>query len=105
MRWFGHPSRDALQRWLDGTDDTLDDHVATCDRCATTLEELESASEEAVAQALAVVYQAPGDLSDRLERGVADRLDSRVIFEVVADLFGAGLETSRLLLTEDLPDE
>jgi hypothetical protein len=105
MRWFGHPSREALQAWLDGADNGIDDHIATCHRCASILEEHDLLPEPAVAEALAAIYQAPTDLSERLERRVVDRLDSRVIIEVVADLFGAGLETSRLLLTEEPRDE
>lgn len=105
MRWFGHPSREALRGWLDGADSGIDDHIATCHRCASLLEELESPAGTAVGEALATVFQAPADLSERLERRVADRLDSRIIIEVVADLFGAGLETSRLLLMEEPPDE
>lgn len=105
-----HPSRDALLAWLAGEDDhhsDLDNHLATCNRCATTLEELESPSGNGnhVVAALAAVYRAPIDLSERLERRVVDRLDSQVILDVMTELFGAGLETGRLLLTEEAPDE
>ncbi len=105
MRRFRHPSRRDLQAWLEGSRPAIDDHVATCERCAATLEELEAPTGIPLAQALAEVYEAPSDLSERLERRVIDRLDSRVMFDVVTDLFGAGLETSRLLLTEEPPDE
>lgn len=105
MRRFRHPSREALQAWLDGTNPDIDDHVTTCDRCATTLEELAEPSGGPLAEALAQVYEAPADLSERLERRVAERLDSRIMISVVTDLFGAGLETSKLLLTEEPPHE
>jgi hypothetical protein len=105
VRRFRHPARDELRAWLDGADNGIDDHVATCDRCATLLEELASPPVPAIAQALAEVYEAPSDLAERLERRVTDRLDSRVIIEVVADLFGAGLDTSKLLLTEEPPHD
>ncbi len=100
-----HPSRADLAAWLEGERPDIDDHVATCERCATTLEELAAPSGGPITEALAAVYRAPEDLSERLERRVADRLDSMVMIEVVADLFGAGMETSKLLLTEEPPNE
>lgn len=101
-----HPSKRALQEWLDRSEDSaVDKHVETCQRCATILEELDTAGEVSLGDALAAVYTAPADLSDRLERRVAARLDSRVMFDVISDLFGAGIETSKLLLTEDPTDE
>lgn len=103
---FRHPNRRALRDWLEGSDDPkIDGHVASCQRCATTLEELDDAGPLGLSDALAAVYTPPADLSERLERRVAARLDSRVVFGVVSDLFGAGIETSRLLFTEELPDE
>ena len=105
MRRFRHPSRRDLQAWLDGSLPSLDDHVTTCNRCAATLEELDAPAEAPLGAILAEIYQAPVDLSERLTTRVADRLDSRVMFDVITDLFGAGLETSKLLLTEEPPDE
>ena len=81
------------------------EHLETCRRCAATLEELEAASDFSIGDALAAVYTPPDDLSARLERRVAARLDSRVVLDVLTDLFGAGFETSKLLLPEDPTDE
>ncbi len=104
--FFRHPSRRALQEWLDSPDDgSIDGHIDTCQRCAATLEELDASSQPPIGDALAFVYEPPADLSDRLQRRVAARLDSRVVLDVVSDLFGAGIETSKLLLTEDSIDE
>ncbi len=105
MRRLRHPSSKVLRAWLDGARPDLDDHLATCHRCATALEELEAPPPVPLAAALAEVYESPTDLSERLERRVTDRLDSQVMFDVVSDLFGAGMETSVLLLTEEPPDE
>lgn len=105
MRRFRHPNRADLQAWLDGDRPNIDEHLATCDRCATALEELDAPPAAPIAQALAQVYEAPTDLSERLERRVADRLDSQVMFGIVSDLFGAGLETSKIILTEEPSDE
>ena len=88
-----HPSRQALLAWLAGDNHDIDEHIATCHRCATTLEELEKprpGTATTSLTALAAVYQSPTDLSERLERRVADRLDSRVIIDVVTELFGSG---------------
>lgn len=105
-----HPSRRTLQAWLQGdeVDAKLDAHVAVCRRCATTLERL--ADEEAeptqdLAGALALALAPPADLPTRLEEKVTQRLDSRVMFGVLSDLFGAGVETSRLLILEDTVEQ
>lgn len=108
--FFRHPSKKSLQEWLeapshDATDQKVESHIDSCQRCATTIESLVTTPDLSIGDALAAVYQAPADLSDRLERRVAARLDSRVVLDVVSDLFGAGLETSKLLLTEDPIDE
>jgi len=104
MRWR-HPPQQTLREWLDRADNGIDEHVAQCARCAAVLEELEEAAGHDIATALATVYRPPGDLSARLERRVTARLDSRAVLGVVGDLFGAGFETSVLLLTEEPPHE
>lgn len=105
-----HPSKAVLRDWLTGeiepdTTDTVERHLDTCARCAATLEALEPAPETPLGNALAIVLAPPGDLAQRLEEGVTARLSSRQMMEVVADLFGAGLETTRLLLTEGDDDD
>ncbi len=103
---FRHPNKAALQQWLDGesTDSAVDLHVGTCQRCASTLEGLGSEADSSIGDALAEVLAPPADLSERLEQAVTAKLSSRQFIDVVADLFGAGLETSRLLLIEE-PDD
>jgi hypothetical protein len=106
--FFRHPSRKALREWLEGTEPVnakVDAHIANCSTCAAEIETLDLTEDLSIGDALAAIYQAPADLSDRLERRVVARLDSRVVLDVVTDLFGAGIETSRLLLTEDPTDE
>lgn len=108
-----HPSRSMLRAWLNsedaaGADSKLDRHIELCDRCANALEEIESAElveSSSIEMALTEVLAAPADLAERLETGVAARLSSRQIFEIVGDLFGAGLETTRLILTEEADDD
>ncbi len=110
-----HPSKAVLRDWLTGeiepdTTDTVERHLDTCARCAATLEAIEPAPEtpvapEALGSALAIVLAPPSDLAQRLEAGVTARLSSRQMMEVVADLFGAGMETTRLLMIEGDDDD
>jgi hypothetical protein len=97
-----HPSREALAHWLagDDVDSKIDDHLRSCERCAAVVEELATTTEP-VGEALALVLAPPPDLTDRLEKGVSAKLSSRQMMGVVADLFGAGFETARLLFTGD----
>lgn len=107
---FFHPSRRTLRAWLHGEaeDPKLDAHVAVCRRCANTLEQLatdELATDDHdigdLAGALALALAPPSDLPSRLEEKVTKRLDSRVMFDVLSDLFAAGIETSRMLILEE----
>ncbi len=103
---FRHPQAAALQQWLSGAvDDEVEKHVGTCQRCATVLEELDAQEDTAISHALAEALAPPEDLTERLVAGVNARLSSRQVMGVIADLFGAGIETTRLLLIEDTDDD
>ncbi len=100
-----HPGKRALQQWLAGeADGRIDGHVGTCDRCANLLEELARPSDPALTDVLAIAFAPPEDLSGRLHEQVAARLGSRVVLDVMTDLFIAGLETSRLLIMEEFDE-
>ena len=102
-----HPSKRALRDWVqgDGAAD-IEAHLDGCERCAETLEHLEhEAGLSGLAETLALVLAPPADLTERLELGVSARLDSRQLAGVVFDLFQAGIETSRILLSDDLRPE
>ncbi len=105
-----HPSNDALRRWLQADNESdlpeVTEHVDDCLRCATRLEELAAKSDaeldsSGIASALVNLLAPPEGLSDRVEDKVNDRLSSRQVVSVLGDLFGAGFETSKLLLTEE----
>ena len=104
---IGHPSRRKLSEWLEGARDSeLDGHLRSCERCAAALEDLETdAPVLALGDVLALVLAPPADLVERVEGGVAARLSSGQVYGVLSDLFGAGFETSRLLLTEEHSDD
>ena len=86
----------------------MDRHLRSCERCAAVVEDLADADGDpsaALGGPLAIALAPPEDLAERLESRVAAKLSSREVLNVVADLFGAGLETTRLLLTEDEHDD
>lgn len=99
-----HPSKRALREWLgaDATADAdVDRHVSTCVRCSNDLEALASADTDSrLRDALLAVLDPPDDLVPRVEAGVVARLESRKMLGYLTDLFGAGWETTRLLLTD-----
>lgn len=102
-----HPSKRALRDWLAGdTNESVDQHVTTCDRCSTDLEALASAdTDSSLRDALLAVLDPPPDLVPRVEAGVIARLESREVLGYFADVFGAGWETTRLLVTDQHPNE
>lgn len=101
-----HPGKNALSNWLsDGDDLDVERHVENCQRCADALEELDTAEDTTIGSALAEALSPPDDLTERLVAGVNARLSSRQVMSVVADLFGAGLETTRMLIIEEPNDD
>lgn len=100
-----HPRNEELHAWLAGAvDHEVEEHLRTCQHCAGVLEDLDAAEALELGDALAAALAPPEDLIERLVAGVNARLSSRQIMGVVADLFGAGIETTRLLLIEDRDD-
>ena len=101
---FRHPSKDRLRAWLNGAgeeDPQLEAHIDNCERCSSVIEALgEASASEPLVFALAQVLAAPRDLPDRLEAQVSSRLSGRELVGLMAEMFGAGVETSRLLLVD-----
>ena len=95
-----------LEQWLAGDERVadVDRHVTTCQQCATELETIEAPTGSSIGDALAEALAPPAGLAERLESGVTERLTSRQVLDIVADLFGAGLETTRLLLIEQVDE-
>lgn len=101
---FRHPSKDRLRAWLDdaGDDDQeLESHIDGCSRCSSVIEAIgEAGVNETVVLALAQVLAPPSDLPDRLEAQVSERLSGRELVGLMAEMFGAGVETGRLLIVD-----
>jgi predicted anti-sigma-YlaC factor YlaD len=98
-----HPSKKRLEAWLalQSTPD-IDDHIENCERCSTLLDDMASAStDSALRDALSEVLAPPPDLAARVEARVTERLEQRRMLGYMADLFGAGWEVTRLLITDD----
>ena len=106
---FRHPSKERLRDWLfsaDGDDPKLAEHIDDCERCSAVILALGDAEGEAsVAAALSQVLAAPPDLPLRLEAQVSERISGREFLGLMAELFGAGVETSRLLIVDPPPQD
>lgn len=100
-----HPRTSVLQAWLNSDAELprVTAHVADCHRCANRIEQLaaDDPDASAVGPALVSLLDPPADLATRVEGNVTDRLTARQLAVVLADLYGAGLETSKLLLSEE----
>lgn len=105
---FRHPSKERLRAWLTGAgadDQQLEDHIDGCERCASVIEAIaDSSVSEPLVLALAQVLAAPRDLPVRLEQRVAQRLSGRELVGLMAEMFGAGVETSRMLIVDPPTD-
>lgn len=104
MSKFFHPSKSKLTAWLDGVaNPKVDDHIASCERCATTIEQISADAETSqLGEVLAKVLEPPEDMTLRVEEAVASKLESREVLELVSGLFVSGVETSKILVSEDL---
>lgn len=104
-----HPSKRSLQEWLDGDTSVpidIDNHLETCERCASFLESIsEPLPDGAIGASLQRVLDPPDTFAREIETRVIAKLDSRQVLGYFADLFGAGFETSRMLLLDGPEDE
>ncbi len=98
-----HPSSKELQAWLDGNGaPRVDKHLETCDRCAETLEnQVGDNQTPTVHDALATVLKPTNDMTDQVAEAVRKRLDNREVLEIFGGLFASGVETTKILVTEE----
>ncbi|MEM7286368.1 MAG: hypothetical protein AAF480_08465 [Actinomycetota bacterium] len=91
-----HPSKRRLLAWLEVGDDSLDAHMAGCDRCASRLEDL-SQPATAIGDALRTMLAPPEDLQPRLRVGIARRMQNREDMRLLFELLGVPWQTARAM--------
>lgn len=94
----GHPSLRRLQAWLDGGEEGLDKHLATCERCATKIETLES-SDSVLQQPLLDLLAPPEELPERLRGDIDQRMRAREDLALISELFGLPIRAVRVMTT------
>lgn len=107
MRWrrrIGHPSKRRLLAWLEDGDDSIDVHIAGCDRCATRLEDL-SQPATAIGDALRAMLAPPPDLQPRLRSGIARQMQTREDMRLLFELLGVPWQTARAMSAPDPEDD
>jgi len=100
-----HPSRKRIRGWLDSgdTDEGLETHLDSCTKCSDELERIASGHEQNLEPALAQLLAPPVDLGMKMEERIAASFQARQDLELVAGMFGLGVQTTRLLL--EPPDD
>ena len=83
-----------------GVDPVLDEHIATCERCATRLEELAQPL-PALTDALSRSLRAPDDLVQRLGVRMNTTIRSRDDLRLFFELMGVPFATVRSLMEDD----
>ena len=101
---FRHPSPRQLEAWLSNAAPTFDAHVATCNRCATKLEEL-SRPTASVSEALRSMLTPPEDLQQRLRSGIERKLQARQDLHLLAELIGLPWQTAQALRANPSTDD
>jgi hypothetical protein len=102
MRPLFHPRAASLAAWLEAPEPKrrIDDHVARCERCADRLVSLSDPAPDLAEALSAHLAPVPG-LTARIEGSIASAVGTRSLLAWALDLYGAGVETVRLLVEEE----
>ncbi len=95
-RSLWHPSKRRLTAWLEGGDDSIESHLADCERCATRLEDLSQPS-PSIRDALSTMLAPPDDLQPRLRAGISRRMQAREDMRLLVELMGLPWQTARAI--------
>ena len=98
-----HPNRQELTMWLDGSNTALDDHIHTCEVCASSLGDISEPETADLKPALLRLLKPPDDLHDRVSARIARRLQDRRDADLFGAMLGVPVEASRLFFDRD-PD-
>ncbi len=108
-----HPNRQQLASWLNGDHDHLDEHIDSCEKCASRLGELDTTlptagnldNVEAISAelrpALLTLLQPPEDLHERISERITKRLQDRSDADLFGSLLGVPLEAGRIFLDSE----
>lgn len=102
MRRLRHPSKKRLAAWLSAGDATLEAHIATCERCASRLEDISEPSQP-LGEALSAMLAPPEDLYPRLRIGIAAKMSTREDLQLLAELMGLPFQAAKTLAVHDPP--
>jgi hypothetical protein len=92
-----HPNAARLQAWLEtGEPNRVGRHVAECDRCMTSVEEL-SLFDDSLRADIAEVWAPPSDVEDRTAQQLQRRLRNEEALLTFVDLFAVGWDAIRLV--------
>ena len=95
-----HPSDTVLAEFLEGHDDAaIESHVETCVRCSDALEAIADPP-GALPAALDEVLTGDQQMPERVLVRVAKSLSARETAEAFFSLFGVGVETAQVVLSE-----
>ena len=107
-----HPNSEQLSSWLNGGHEHLNDHIDSCEKCASRLDELDgslggsvTAITEDLRPALLTLLQPPEDLHERISVRIAARLQNRHDADLFASLVGVPIEASRIFFDSSSADD
>lgn len=95
-----HPNHQKLALWLDGEFSELDEHIDSCEICASNLDQIDEVSSPDLKPALLTLLQPPDDLHERVSQRIAQRLQSRRDADLLGSLLGIPAEASRLFFDD-----
>jgi len=106
-----HPNRQQLTSWLNGDNETLDEHIDSCERCVGRLEKLDSeilGNVEPITPdlrpALLELLQPPDDFHERISERITERLQDRSDADLFGTLLGIPIEASQIFLAPKAPE-
>jgi len=92
-----HPSPRKLERWVNGTEPTLDLHIENCHRCASRIEEAFEPGATSIGAAMLEVNRVPSDIADRMMQQISLKMQQRGDWELVGELVGVSWQTVRVM--------
>ena len=101
-----HPSKKDLISWFKGeSQPKVEGHLKNCDRCTSVIEKMDSPAADIIIEEVLTEVLGPNkEFVDQLEGRVLHRIESREILTIMSGIFASGIETTRILVTEETSD-